>query len=210
MAFLSLNLNDTPGLAPRMNVLFWGPGDFPVSYSNRDTSWNAWNSHSESFIGDTGILFSNMKCPSRECWVTFWSLTNSDFPTNRSFHRFHDLDAELDLHRLWAVSVEHLQRVWHASRERLPFRTPGSVPPLWDLLVLQLLKPDSSNLPCLYSTFHLEYPLVLSRFFSQFQSILKRKISMLSNATNQPKSAVELGYMCPRGLFGPQAVTLTK
>ena len=37
-------------------------------------------------------------------------------------------------------------------------------PPLWDLLVLQLLRPDSSNLSCLYSTFHLEYPLVLSRF----------------------------------------------
>ena len=36
--------------------------------------------------------------------------------------------------------------------------------PLWDLLVLQLLRPDFSNLPCLYSTFHLEYPLVLSRF----------------------------------------------
>ena len=35
---------------------------------------------------------------------------------------------------------------------------------LWDLLVLQLLRPDSSNLPCLYSTFHLEYPLVFSRF----------------------------------------------
>ena len=47
--------------------------------------------------------------------------------------------------------------------------TPGSVPPLWDLLVLQLLRPDSSNLPCFYSSFHLEYPLVLSRFcfFSQ-------------------------------------------
>ena len=29
---------------------------------------------------------------------------------------------------LWVVSMEHLQRVWHASRERLPFRTPGSVP----------------------------------------------------------------------------------
>ena len=26
------------------------------------------------------------------------------------------------------VSMEHLRRVWHASRERLPFRTPGSVP----------------------------------------------------------------------------------
>ena len=25
---------------------------------------------------------------------------------------------------------------------------------------------------------------------------------MLSNATNQPKSNVELGYMCPRGLLG--------
>ena len=37
-------------------------------------------------------------------------------------------------------------------------------PPLWDLLVLQLLRPDSSNLPCLYSTFHLECSLVLSRF----------------------------------------------
>ena len=30
--------------------------------------------------------------------------------------------------------------------------------PFWDLLMLQLLRPNSSNLPCLYSTFHLEYP----------------------------------------------------
>ena len=36
--------------------------------------------------------------------------------------------------------------------------------PIWDLLMLRLLRPNSSNLPCLYSTFHLEYPLVLSRF----------------------------------------------
>ena len=28
--------------------------------------------------------------------------------------------------------------------------------------------------------------------------------------TNQLKSTVELGYMCPRGLTGPPAVTLTK
>ena len=44
----------------------------------------------------------------------------------------------------------------------------------------------------------------------QFHSILTRKILRFSNATNQPKSTVELGYMCPRGLLGPQAVTLTK
>ena len=36
--------------------------------------------------------------------------------------------------------------------------------PLLDLLVLQLWRPDSSNLPSLYSNFHLEYSLVLSRF----------------------------------------------
>ena len=36
------------------------------------------------------------------------------------------------------------------------------------------------------------------------------EILMLSNATNQPKSTVELGYMCPRGLTGPPAVILTK
>ena len=33
---------------------------------------------------------------------------------------------------------------------------------------------------------------------------------MLSNATNRPKSTVELGYMCPRGLSGPPSVTFTK
>ena len=55
--------------------------------------------------------------------MTFWSLTNSDFPTNQTFHQFHDIYTYLDLHRLWVVSMEHLQRVWHASRERLPFRT---------------------------------------------------------------------------------------
>ena len=33
---------------------------------------------------------------------------------------------------------------------------------------------------------------------------------MLSNATNQPKSIVELGYMCLRGLLGPPAVTIIK
>ena len=44
----------------------------------------------------------------------------------------------------------------------------------------------------------------------QFLSILTRKILMLSNATKQPKPTVELGYMCPRGIIGPPAVTLTK
>ena len=44
----------------------------------------------------------------------------------------------------------------------------------------------------------------------QFQTILTRTILLLSNATNQQKSTVELGYMCPRGLSGPPEMTLTK
>ena len=40
--------------------------------------------------------------------------------------------------------MEHLQRVWHASRERLPFRTPGSVPIL-GLAELQLNKANTSD-----------------------------------------------------------------
>ena len=32
--------------------------------------------------------------------MTFWSLTNSDFPTDQTFHQFHDYYTELDLHRI--------------------------------------------------------------------------------------------------------------
>ena len=109
-----------------MDVSFWGPGDFPVNYSNRDTSWNAWNRG--SFMVDTGILYNNMKSPSHECWIRFWPLINSDFSTGQTFHRFHDLIPSLTFTKVWVVAMDHLQRVWHASRERLPFRTPGSVP----------------------------------------------------------------------------------
>ena len=51
--------------------------------------------------------------------------------------------------------------------------------PLWDLLMRQLLRPNSSNLPCLFSTFHLEYPLVLSRFC--FKSIYSKMNLILVN-----------------------------
>ena len=59
-------------------------------------------------------------------------------------------------------------------------------PPFWVLLMLQLLRPNSSNLSCLYSTFNLEYPLVLSRFsfyhffffFLQVQQMIKMSLFM--------------------------------
>ena len=50
-------------------------------------------------------------------------------------------------------------------------------PPFWDLLVLQLVRPDSSHFPYLYSTFRLEYPLVLSRF------CLFSRVELLFNVT---------------------------
>ena len=43
--------------------------------------------------------------------------------------------------------------------------------------------------------------------FNQFQH---RQFRCSQNATNQPQSAVELGYMCPWGLLGPPAVTLSQ
>ena len=92
-------------------------------------------------------------------------LTNSDFPTNQTFHQFHDLDTELDRHRI--MSGFHGAFATGVASQQGTLTLPDTWfrPPFWDLLMLQLLRPNSSNLPCLYSTFHLEYPLVLSRFW---------------------------------------------
>ena len=35
--------------------------------------------------------------------MTFWPLTNSDFPADQTFQQFHYLDTELDLHRIMSV-----------------------------------------------------------------------------------------------------------
>ena len=43
-----------------------------------------------------------------------------------------------------------------------------------------------------------------------FNTFEHGKFGCSQNATNRPKSTAELGYMCPRGLTGPPAVTLTK
>ena len=97
--------------------------------------------------------------------MTFWPLTNSDLPTNQTFHQFHNLYTELDLHRI--MSGFHGAFATGVASQQGTLTLPDTWfrPPFWDLLMLQLLRPNSSNLPCLYSTFHLEYPLVLSRFY---------------------------------------------
>ena len=179
----------------------------------QEVLWSIWGSYSAVW----SIPLTNVKWHS-DPWPTVTSQPirlSTNFMTLIPSLTFTDYE--------W-FSMEHLQRVWHASRERLPlrdtwFRPPfwgglhvlwllrpvsptlhrlndlpkltftelrgfhgafatgvacqqGALtlpdtwfrPPFWDLLVLQLLRPNSSNLPCLYSTFHIEYPLVLSRF----------------------------------------------
>ena len=92
------------------------------------------------------------------------TLDQSDFPTDQTFHQFHDLYTELDLHRI--ISGFHGAFATGMASQQGTLTLPDTWfrPPFWDLLMLQLLRPNSSNLPYLYSTFHLEYPLVLSRF----------------------------------------------
>ena len=96
--------------------------------------------------------------------MTFWPLTNTDFPTDQTFHQFHDLYTALDLH--WIMSGFHWAFATGVASQQGTLTLPDTWfrPPFWDLLMLQLLRPNSSNLPCLHPTFHFEYPLVLSRF----------------------------------------------
>ena len=113
------------------------------------------------------------------CWA-IWSnpLTNvkwhSDpWPTVTSLPirlstNFNDLYTELDLHRI--MSGFHGAFATGVASQQGTLTLPDTWfrPPFWDLLMLLLLRPNSSNLPCLYSTFHLEYPLVLSRFYLEY------------------------------------------
>ena len=93
-------------------------------------------------------------------------------PYRSTFHQFHDLYTELDLHRI--MSGFHGAFATGVASQQGTLTLPDTWfrPPFWDLLMLQLLRPNSSNLPCLYSTFHLEYPLVLSRFCFEHPSVL--------------------------------------
>ena len=96
--------------------------------------------------------------------MTFLPLTNSDFPTYQTFHQFYDLDTDFDLHRITSGFHGAFATGVACQQGTLTLPDTWFRPPFWDLLILQLLRPNSSNLPCLYSTFHLEYPLVLSPF----------------------------------------------
>ena len=164
MTFVSL-MYDTPGLAPHINVLFWGQGNRQVSHLNMNTSWIAWNRLSWSLRVDTGILFSNMKSPSHECLMTFWPMTcYSDFISDQTSHQFHDLDTELDLHRI--TRSFHGAIAMGLTYQQGTFTLPGTWfrPLLRNCLCFKCFIAVFLTLPCLLSTFNIEYPSLLSRF----------------------------------------------
>ena len=78
-------------------------------------------------------------------------------PTDQTLYR------TLLFTEFWVVSIEHLQRVWHADRGRLLLRTPGPVP-LGLAYVLLVETNPFPNLPLFYQTMLFEYPSVFSRF----------------------------------------------
>ena len=111
--------------------------------------------------------------------MTFWHFANSDFPKDQTFHQFNNLYTEFDLHRTMSGFHGAFATGVACQQGTLTLLDTWFRPPFWDFLLL-LLRPDSSNLSCLYSTFHLEYPLLLSRFCF----VKKRSFQMLFTFTS--------------------------
>ena len=80
------------------------------------------------FYGRYGYLIQQYEVSLSRMLNDILILDQQWLPNQSVFHQFHDLYTKHGLHRLWVVSMEHLRRAWHASRDSLPFRTPGSVP----------------------------------------------------------------------------------
>ena len=122
MASLFRSLCGMPGIAPRMDVLSWGRRDFQISFSNRDTSRNAWNRHWGSFMVD--LIKQYEVSLSQMLNDILWPDHNIRWqpPTDQTLYRTRPFI------EFRVVSIEHLPRVWHADRGRLLLRTPGPVP----------------------------------------------------------------------------------
>ena len=159
MASLFRSLYGMPWLAPRMDVLSWGRRDFQISFSNRDTSRNAWNRHWGSLWSIRGSYqtiwsfpLTNVKWHSVTWPYTMTTPYWSDFVPNSTFYRILS-----GFHRTFATGVAY------ADRGRLLLRTPGPFP-LGLAYVLLVETNPFPNLSLFYRTMLFEYPSVLSRF----------------------------------------------
>ena len=113
------------------------------------------------------LLILLMSCP-----INSTSSARSALPDFlQTFHKFHNLDTGLDLRRL--TSGFHEAFATGAASQQGTFTLPDIWfrSPFGDLLMLQLLRLILPNLPYLFSTFHLEYPSVLTRLALQYRYI---------------------------------------
>ena len=78
---------------------------------------------------------------------------------------------------LRVVSIEHLRRVWHASRECLPFRTPGSVPLFGGLAYAPIVETSFPELVVSFLDFSPWIPLGTFSIFP-LQSVLHFSASL--------------------------------
>ena len=132
---------------------------FNLTYRYIDDALSVNNPEFENYLGqmypaELEIVIQEVLWSIRGSYSVLWSfpLTNvkwhSDpWPTVTSqpirlSTNFMTLIPTLTFTELRVVSMEHLQQVWHASRERLPLRTPGSAP-FEGLHMLWLLRPVS-------------------------------------------------------------------
>ena len=164
MAFLSLNSYDTPGLAPRMNVLFWGPGRLSSKLLKQGCLVERLKSSFRKFYGRYGDLIQQYEVSLSRMLNDILTL-DQQWPSNQ-------LDfppISWPWYRLWpSPNYEWFPRsICNGCGIPAGNAYPSGhlVPsPILGLANASIVETNSSNLPCLYSTFHLEYPLVLSRF----------------------------------------------
>ena len=98
-------------------------------------------------------------------WNDFLTLTNIDFSTNQTFHQFYDLDTELDLHRI--MSGFHAAFATAVACQQGSLTLPDTLfrPPFLGRVCALIVATRFIELAMSLLDFHIEYPLVLSRFF---------------------------------------------
>ena len=164
MAFLSLNLYDTPGACSSYECFILRARRLSSKLLKQGYLAERLKSSFRKFYGRYGDLIQQYEVFLSRMLNDIlildqqWLPNQSDFP-RISWHWYRAWLSPImsGFHGAFATGVA-------CQQGTLTLPDTWFRPPLWDLLVLQLLKPDSSSLPCLYLTFHLEYPLVLSRF----------------------------------------------
>ena len=117
------------------------------------------------FYGVHGDLIQQYAVSLSQMLMIVWSLTSySDFPTDKTFHKFHDLDTKLDLQRITnAFHGFNCNGCSMPAVKAYPRRYLVPSTRFVDLLVHEMLRLVFQKLPCL--EFYLDYPSVLSRFY---------------------------------------------